>query len=143
MDLRPRPSAGLMKGRGTEMKMKTTSDRIADNLRYLRRYASASQEDAAAAAGVSRNMYIRYETGASVPPVDKLSALARYFRVPLRAITERDLPASPEYDERRTLSRVDVDALADWFEDLSATSRKVVIEEVRMLEDIERRLYGA
>ena len=116
--------------------------RIADNLRFLRMYSGASQEQIASAAGVSRNMYVRYEAGLSVPSIDKINALARFFEVSVDTLTERDLPAASRSDITGITPRSVLKDIIGNYESLSIISRKVIIEEVHMLQDMERKLYG-
>ncbi|MBR3258252.1 MAG: helix-turn-helix domain-containing protein [Eggerthellaceae bacterium] len=52
---------------------------FADNLVALRKYKGMSQEDLAAAIGVSRQTLSKYETGESVPDIERTQAIARVF----------------------------------------------------------------
>lgn len=72
---------------------------IAANLRRLRLAADESQEAVAAAAGLSRVGYRNLETGAAVPRVETLHALARALDVPLQELV------SPVHELRRVRFR--------------------------------------
>ena len=52
---------------------------FAENLTALRKYKGMSQEDLAAAIGVSRQTLSKYETGESVPDIERTQAIARVF----------------------------------------------------------------
>ncbi len=121
--------------------MKSSDTRIAHNLRFLRMYSGMSQEQVADAITVSRNMYVRYESGASFPSVDKLQALSHLFKVSLVTLTERDLPSSHAQAAAGIVPKELRDILGV-YENLSLLSRKVIMEEVRLLQELESRLYG-
>ena len=50
---------------------------LKENLVMLRRLGGYSQEQVAEKIGISRQAYAKWETGATVPDVDKAAALAR------------------------------------------------------------------
>lgn len=52
-----------------------------DNLIELRKINNMSQEDLASQIGVSRQTLSKYETGESLPDIDKCSALAKVFGI--------------------------------------------------------------
>ena len=54
---------------------------FADNLMELRKYHSLSQEELAEKIGVSRQTLSKYETGESLPDIEKCKALADVFGI--------------------------------------------------------------
>lgn len=52
-----------------------------DNLIELRKLNNMSQEDLASCIGVSRQTLSKYETGESIPDIDKCSAIAKVFGI--------------------------------------------------------------
>lgn len=52
-----------------------------DNLIELRKINNMSQEDLASQIGVSRQTLSKYETGESLPDIDKCSAIAKVFGI--------------------------------------------------------------
>ncbi|MDD7403943.1 MAG: helix-turn-helix transcriptional regulator [Butyribacter sp.] len=56
---------------------------LCDNLIELRKLANLSQEDVADKIGVSRQTLSKYETGESLPDIEKCMALAELFGVSL------------------------------------------------------------
>ena len=52
-----------------------------DNLIELRKIYNMSQEDLASQIGVSRQTLSKYETGESLPDIDKCSAIAKVFGI--------------------------------------------------------------
>lgn len=56
---------------------------ISENLLTLRKMKKLSQEQAAEAAGVSRQAYTRWEKGETVPDIKSCAALADFFEVSL------------------------------------------------------------
>ena len=63
---------------------------FAYNLMELRKYHSLSQEELAEKIGVSRQTLSKYETGESLPDIEKCKALADVF-----GITEYSCAAEP------------------------------------------------
>ena len=70
------------------------AERLASNLRILRRNSGMSQEEAAEALSVSRIMYARYETGQSIPSAEKIRTMASLFGVSVTTLILRDLQGS-------------------------------------------------
>ena len=122
--------------------MSGRSDILASNLRYLRQLTNRNQAETADLLGLSRNMYLRYEAGSSIPPVDKLEALSEIYGVTVTILTDCDL-LSDSPDARCSVPiRDGLCDLIGQFEALSAISRKVVMEEIRLLQDLESGAYG-
>ena len=59
---------------------------LKENLVMLRRLGGYSQEQVAEKIGISRQAYAKWETGATVPDVDKAAALARTYGVTLDSL---------------------------------------------------------
>ena len=59
---------------------------LKDNLSTLRLLAGASQEEIAEVAGVSRQAYAKWESGASVPDVTRCKLLADHYGVTLDSL---------------------------------------------------------
>ena len=62
-----------------------------NTLRILREQNNYSQAAVASYLGISRQMYIKYETGTAVPPVKVVSELSNFYRVPYDVIIEDKL----------------------------------------------------
>ena len=62
-----------------------------NTLRILREQNNYSQAAVASYLGISRQMYIKYETGAAVPPVKVVTELSNFYRVPYDVIIEDKL----------------------------------------------------
>ena len=76
---------------------------LRENLIMLRRLNGFSQEQISEKIGISRQAYAKWETGATVPDIDKAAALAEVYGVTLDGLlkTERtegigDLPPAPK-----------------------------------------------
>ena len=61
-----------------------------DNLIELRKINNMSQEDLASQIGVSRQTLSKYETGESLPDIDKCSALAKVFGITVDDLIDYD-----------------------------------------------------
>ena len=62
-----------------------------NTLRILREQNNYSQAAVASYLGISRQMYIKYEIGAAVPPVKVVIELSNFYRVPYDVIIEDKL----------------------------------------------------
>lgn len=64
---------------------------LKDNLIMLRNLSGFSQEELAEKIGISRQAYAKWESGATVPDIEKCAALARVYNVTLDSLmkTER------------------------------------------------------
>ena len=69
-----------------------------NTLRILREQNNYSQAAVASYLGISRQMYIKYETGAAIPPVKVVTDLSNFYRVPYDVIIEDKLNSN-QYDE--------------------------------------------
>ena len=114
---------------------------LASNLRCLRLQSGYSQTFLAEHINVSRNMYVRYESGDSYLPSDKLALLAQLYKIPMRLLTSYDL-----HSKWHSLYSIPPDKeaieLVAKFEQLSAVSRNTIIANMRLLQDLERGIYG-
>ena len=63
---------------------------FAENLAGLRKYKGMSQEELASAIGVSRQTLSKYETGESVPDIDRTRAIAAAFGVSIDDLVNFD-----------------------------------------------------
>ena len=66
---------------------------FADNLISLRKYKGMSQEELALAIGVSRQTLSKYETGESVPDIERVMAIADVFGVSIDDLVNFDSSA--------------------------------------------------
>lgn len=63
---------------------------LKDNLVMLRRLNSYSQEQVAEKIGISRQAYAKWETGATVPDVEKAASLAQIYGVTLDSLLKTE-----------------------------------------------------
>ena len=63
---------------------------FAENLAGLRKYKGMSQEELASAIGVSRQTLSKYETGESVPDIERTQAIAAAFGVSIDDLVNFD-----------------------------------------------------
>jgi len=61
---------------------------IKDKLRILRITKGLTQEDVANQINISRTAYAKYETGASLPPVETLLEIAKFFNISIDVILD-------------------------------------------------------
>lgn len=73
-------------------------------LKNLRESHSFSQEELAAKLEVSRQTYIKYESGAIEMPLEVIRKAARIFDVSYDCLIDNELPSEPEYDIQKSES---------------------------------------
>lgn len=61
---------------------------LKDNLLMLRNIHGYSQEKVAAAIGISRQAYAKWESGATIPDIDKCAALADFYDVTIDSLVK-------------------------------------------------------
>ena len=72
---------------------------LKDNLIMLRKLNSYSQEQIAEKINISRQAYAKWESGATVPDIDKAAALAQVYGVTLDSLRQLALaaPRRPDF----------------------------------------------
>ena len=116
--------------------MKVNLKLLGKNLHRLRVAAQMSQEELASAAGISRNMYIRYESGLSCPPLDKLLQIAELLDTTIDLLLT-DCTVHTRYiaaDQGFSL-------LVRKYLGLSYVSKKVIMHEIKLLRELEDGVY--
>lgn len=71
---------------------------IGNNLKLLRKLAKKSQEEVAAALGLTRSSYSGYENGIAEPGIDTIVSLSTYFSIPIDALLTKDFSDFTESD---------------------------------------------
>ena len=61
------------------------------NLKWLRKRRKRTQDEVAFALNLKRSTYSGYENGVGEPSLEKLLALARYFKISLDGLVKTDL----------------------------------------------------
>ena len=90
---------------------------LAERIFSQRTQMGLSQEELAEQLGVSRQSVSKWETGQSVPDLDKLIKLADLFGVTLDELA-REAPESGAEEESKPISFWRGDLLSPWLEDL-------------------------
>ena len=71
---------------------------VGNNLKLLRKLAKKSQEEVAAALGLTRSSYSGYENGIAEPGIDTIVSLSAYFSIPIDALLTKDFSDFTESD---------------------------------------------
>lgn len=71
---------------------------VGNNLKLLRKMAKKSQEEVAAALGLTRSSYSGYENGIAEPGIDTIVSLSAYFLIPIDALLTKDFSGFTESD---------------------------------------------
>lgn len=71
-------------------------------IKNLREQKSFSQEELARQLGVSRQSYIKYESGAAEMPLEVVRKLSRLFEVDYSCLIDNTLPTEPTYDVQKS-----------------------------------------
>ena len=69
---------------------------LADNLKFLRKRRKKTQDDVAFALHLKRSTLNGYENAVGEPKLEKLMALADYYRVSMDDLVRKDLSKLPE-----------------------------------------------
>ena len=69
---------------------------LAENLKFLRKRRKKTQDDVAFALNLKRSTLNGYENGIGEPKLERLIALANYFRVSIDDLVRKDLSRLPE-----------------------------------------------
>ena len=69
---------------------------LSDNLKFLRKRRKKTQDDVAFALDIKRSTLNGYENGIGEPKLERLMALADYFRFSLDDLVRMDLKKLPE-----------------------------------------------
>jgi transcriptional regulator with XRE-family HTH domain len=101
----------------------TLAHRLGRNLAYYRKCAKLTQEQLAEAVQVETMTVSRYETGAALPSLVTLEALAMLLRVSIADLLTEEAFPRPEEGER----------LLGMLESLSSDERSAVMDVLRIL----------
>lgn len=71
---------------------------VGNNLKLMRKLAKKSQEEVAAALGLTRSSYSGYENGIAEPGIDTIVSLSAYFSIPIDALLTKDFSDFTESD---------------------------------------------
>lgn len=118
----------------------TVENKLASNIRHLRKELSISQEDLARRLGLNRGNIASYEKGTAEPKICNLLNLSNFYRVSVIDLTTSDLRCSVALGSARNnyqyeLKEEDKAVLAK-FNDLS-TELKKVMESVQVCHDFK------
>ena len=73
-------------------------------IKSLREQKGFSQEELAGQLGISRQTYIKYETGAVEMPLDVVRKVSQIFEIDYSCIIDNQLPKEPSYDIQKSVS---------------------------------------
>lgn len=114
---------------------------LRNNLRLLRNIHGLSQEELSADICITRSTYSAYETGAKIPDLQTLDALAAIYDIGFESLISIDL-------SKGLLNRIYFDEddrmlaeLINDYESLSIASKNIVIERLDILLERESVFY--
>ena len=73
-------------------------------IKSLREQKGFSQEELAGQLGISRQTYIKYETGSVEMPLDVVRKVSQIFEIDYSCIIDNQLPKEPSYDIQKSVS---------------------------------------
>lgn len=106
---------------------------LGDKIMNLRKQNNWSQEDLAEKLGISRQSVSKWESGTSIPDIDKIIKLSAIFDVStdylLKDELEEVLPAEPgtDYMEKEPLRRVSLEEVSEYTGAVSAAAVKIAM----------------
>jgi transcriptional regulator with XRE-family HTH domain len=71
---------------------------VGNNLKLLRKLAQKSQEEVAAALGLTRSSYSGYENGIAEPGIETIISLSAFFAIPIDALLTKDFSTFTDSD---------------------------------------------
>lgn len=71
---------------------------VGNNLKLLRKLAQKSQEEVAAALGLTRSSYSGYENGIAEPGIETIISLSAFFAIPIDALLIKDFSTFTDSD---------------------------------------------
>lgn len=105
---------------------------LGEKIIHLRKQRAWSQEELAAQLGISRQSVSKWESGASIPELDKIVSMSHLFEVSTdyllkEEITEDALPAVREKDEGDCIRRVSLEEAAAFLDLTRKTAAKIAL----------------
>lgn len=122
--------------------MKINLELLSRNIKLLRTIHGISQEELSDDICITRSTYSAYETGAKIPDLQTIDALAAIYDIGFESLVNHDL--SRGLLNRIYLSSSDrqLAALLNNYESLSVASKNVVTERLDILLERESVFYN-
>ena len=103
---------------------------LGEKITQLRKQQDWSQEDLAAQLGISRQSVSKWESGASIPDLDKIVSMSRLFQVSTDYLLKEEmeteaLPALPPKEEAETLRSVSLEEATAFLDLTQKTAAKI------------------
>lgn len=104
-----------------------------EHLKELRARKNLLQKDVAAAIGVDRTTYVKYETGDSEPNFEILKRIAQFYEVSIDYLLDFDVGIQKTEKEQRLILSPEEERLIENYRDFNEKGKEKLLEEVYMM----------
>ncbi|MGN0704533.1 MAG: helix-turn-helix domain-containing protein [Lentihominibacter sp.] len=122
--------------------MKLDLDTLGRNMKLLRLTNGFSQEELAERLFISRTAYMDYEKCTRAPDLQTLDALSRIYNISLDTLVFHDLSQGSLYRIYLNEDQRKLCALLSEYENLTASSKGVIMERIDTLLEREEIFYS-
>lgn len=105
-----------------------------EHLRELRERKNLYQKDVAAALGIDRTTYVKYETGASEPSFEILKRIARFYDVSIDYLLDFDIQCQKTKKKPPVILSADEERLIAAFRNFNRKGREKILEEIYLMQ---------
>jgi transcriptional regulator with XRE-family HTH domain len=115
-----------------------TENKIAKNLKYLRKKRGLKQADIRSQLGITRSTWSNYENGITAPAIDDLINFSRFFGITLDELILQDLNLKdplPIKEDRRKINKPVVYAMNDLLSATAEPGIQYVLNELAKLRE--------
>ena len=121
--------------------MKINLKILSKNLKLLRTMNNISQDDLAAEIHIARSTYSTYETGVKVPDLQTIDALSALYNIGFDSLLNYDLSEGLMHQIYFELEDKQLADLMNNYQDLSISSKKLIMERIDVLLEREAIFY--
>lgn len=104
-----------------------------EHLKELRARKNLLQKDVAAAIGVDRTTYVKYETGDSEPNFEILKRIAQFYEVSIDYLLDFDIGIQKTEKEQPLILSPEEERLIENYRDFNEKGKEKLLEEVYMM----------
>lgn len=104
-----------------------------EHLKELRARKNLLQKDVAAAIGVDRTTYVKYETGDSEPNFEILKRIAQFYEVSIDYLLDFDVGIQKTEKEQPLILSPEEERLIENYRDFNEKGKEKLLEEVYMM----------
>lgn len=108
-------------------------DTLHKNIKLLRMVNKFNQQNVADAIHLCRSTYSTYESGAKLPDLQSINALAEFYQLDIDTLIYQDLTYNDLYKSYLHSESADLAALLLQYRQLSLLSQRIILERMNLL----------